>query len=64
MVLTYRDASGAPGKATAEYDIVEARFADRVSRGRAVGPGVRPGHLTRTDDPNARRTLAILTWLT
>ena len=26
MVLTYSDASGAPGKATAESDIVEARL--------------------------------------
>ena len=28
MVLTYSDASGAPGKATADSDIVEARFVD------------------------------------
>jgi uncharacterized protein YndB with AHSA1/START domain len=34
MVLTYSDASGAPGKASAEADIVEARFVDIV-------PGVR-----------------------
>src|SRR6266566_1239030 len=31
MVLTYSDASGAPGKATAESDIVEARFVDIVA---------------------------------
>src|SRR5215510_4821646 len=30
MVLTYPDASGAPGKATAESDVVEARFVDIV----------------------------------
>jgi uncharacterized protein YndB with AHSA1/START domain len=30
MVLTYSDASGAPGKATADSDIVEARFVDIV----------------------------------
>ena len=30
MVLTYPDASGTPGKATADSDIVEARFVDIV----------------------------------
>jgi uncharacterized protein YndB with AHSA1/START domain len=30
MVLTYADASGAPGKATADSDIVEGRFLDVV----------------------------------
>ncbi|MPZ63893.1 MAG: ATPase [Propionibacteriales bacterium] len=34
MVLTYADASTAPGKATADSDIIEARFVDIV-------PGVR-----------------------
>jgi uncharacterized protein YndB with AHSA1/START domain len=34
MVLTYADASGSPGKATADSDVVEARFVDVV-------PGVR-----------------------
>lgn len=34
LVLTYADASSAPGKATAESDIVEAQFVDIV-------PGVR-----------------------
>src|SRR5689334_12340959 len=34
MVLTYSDASDAPGKATADSDVVEARFVDLV-------PGVR-----------------------
>ena len=39
MVLTYADASGAPGKATADSDIVEGRFLDVVpgAAGRAGG---------------------------
>jgi uncharacterized protein YndB with AHSA1/START domain len=36
MVLTYLDASGAPGKATADSDIVEARFVDIVPGERVV----------------------------
>jgi uncharacterized protein YndB with AHSA1/START domain len=36
MVLTYSDASGAPGKTTAESDIVEARFIDIVPGERVV----------------------------
>jgi uncharacterized protein YndB with AHSA1/START domain len=36
MVLTYSDAAGAPGKATADSDIVEARFVDIVSGERVV----------------------------
>src|ERR1700757_541448 len=36
MVLTYSDASGAPGKATAESDVVEARFVDIVPGERVV----------------------------
>jgi uncharacterized protein YndB with AHSA1/START domain len=36
MVLTYSDASGALGKATAESDIVEARFVDIVPGERVV----------------------------
>src|SRR5580704_8456539 len=36
MVLTYPDASGAPGKATADSDIVEARFVDIVPGDRVV----------------------------
>ena len=36
MVLTYPDASGAPGKATADSDIVEARFVDIVPGERIV----------------------------
>jgi uncharacterized protein YndB with AHSA1/START domain len=36
MVLTYRDASSAPGKTTAESDIVEARFVDIVPGERVI----------------------------
>lgn len=36
MVLTYPDASGAPGKATADSDIVEGRFVDIVPGERVV----------------------------
>ena len=36
MVLTYPDASGAPGKATVQSDIVEARFVDIVPGERVV----------------------------
>jgi uncharacterized protein YndB with AHSA1/START domain len=36
MVLTYADASGAPGKATAGSDIVEGRFLDVVPGARVV----------------------------
>src|SRR5262249_4319624 len=36
MVLTYSDASGAPGKATAESDIVDARFVDIVPGERVI----------------------------
>ena len=36
MVLAYPDASGAPGKATADSDIVEARFVDIVPGERVV----------------------------
>jgi uncharacterized protein YndB with AHSA1/START domain len=36
MILTYPDASGAPGKATADSDIVEARFVDIVPGERVV----------------------------
>src|SRR5690348_2751910 len=39
MVLTYPDASGAPGKATADSDIVEARLVDIVP-GERVGQAV------------------------
>src|SRR5919106_4921643 len=36
LVLTYADASSAPGKATADSDIVEARFVDLVTGVRVV----------------------------
>jgi uncharacterized protein YndB with AHSA1/START domain len=36
MVLTYSGASGAPGKATVDSDIVEARFVDSVPGERVV----------------------------
>jgi uncharacterized protein YndB with AHSA1/START domain len=36
MVLTYDDASGAPGKATADSDIVEGRFLEVVPGARVV----------------------------
>jgi uncharacterized protein YndB with AHSA1/START domain len=36
LVLTYADASGAPGKATADSDVVEARFVDLVPGERVV----------------------------
>jgi uncharacterized protein YndB with AHSA1/START domain len=36
MVLTYPDASGAPGKATADSDVVEARFVDIVPGERVI----------------------------
>ena len=36
LVLTYADASTAPGKATAESDVVEARFVDVVPGRRVV----------------------------
>lgn len=36
MVLTYADASAAPGKATADSDVVEARFVDIVPGARVV----------------------------
>src|SRR4051794_23754659 len=36
LVLTYADASEAPGKATADSDVVEARFVDIVHDARVV----------------------------
>jgi uncharacterized protein YndB with AHSA1/START domain len=36
LVLTYSDAAGAPGKATADSDVVEARFTDIVPGERVV----------------------------
>jgi uncharacterized protein YndB with AHSA1/START domain len=56
MVLTYSDASGAPGKATADSDIVEARFVDIV-------PGERVVQAVDfvSDDPAYTGTM-IMTW--
>jgi uncharacterized protein YndB with AHSA1/START domain len=56
MVLTYAEASGAPGKATAESDIVEARFVDIV-RGERVVQAVD----FVSDDPAYAGTM-IMTW--
>jgi len=56
MVLTYDDASGAPGKATADSDIVEARFV-------AVVPGERVVQAVDfvSDDPAYAGTMT-MTW--
>lgn len=56
MVLTYADASTAPGKATADSDVVEARFVDIV-------PGVRVVHGVDfvSDDPHSAGTMT-MTW--
>src|SRR4051812_49961113 len=39
LVLTYSDAAGAPGKATADSDVVDARFVDIVPGERVVQAG-------------------------
>jgi len=56
MVLTYSDPSGAPGKATADSDVVEARFVDIV-------PGERVVQAVDfvSDDPAYAGTM-IMTW--
>ena len=56
LVLTYADASIAPGKATADSDIVEARFVDVV-------PGVRVVQAVDlvSDDPAHAGTMT-MTW--
>ena len=56
MVLTYADAAGAPGKATADSDVVEARFVDIV-------PGERVIHAVDfvSDDPAYAGTMT-MTW--
>lgn len=58
MVLTYADASSSPGKATADSDIVEARFVEIVPDERLV-------HTIDfvTDDPDFVGTMT-LTWET
>ena len=56
LVLTYDDASGAPGKTTADADVVEARFVDVV-------PGVRVVQAVdfESDDPAFAGTMT-MTW--
>jgi uncharacterized protein YndB with AHSA1/START domain len=56
LVLTYADASAAPGKATADSDIVEARFVDMV-------PGVRVTQAVdfESEDPAYAGTMT-MTW--
>src|SRR3954451_25111995 len=56
MVLTYADASTAPGKATADSDVVEARFVDMV-------PGVKVVQAVDfvSDDPRYSGTMT-MTW--
>src|SRR4051794_9297763 len=56
MVLTYADASTAPGKATADSDVVEARFVDMV-------PGVQVVQAADfgSDDPPYSGTMT-MTW--
>jgi uncharacterized protein YndB with AHSA1/START domain len=56
MVLTYSGASGAPGKATVDSDIVEARFLD-------IAPGERVVQAVDfvSDDPAYASTM-IMTW--
>ena len=56
MVLTYSDASGAPGKSTAESDIVEARFVDIV-----LGERVMQAVDFVSDDPAYAGTM-IMNW--
>lgn len=56
MILTYADASAVPGKATADSDVVEARFVDIV-------PGVRVVQAVDfiSDDPAFAGTMT-MTW--
>lgn len=56
LVLTYADASSAPGKATADSDVVEARFVEVV-------PGVRVVQAVDfvSDDPAFAGTMT-MTW--
>jgi uncharacterized protein YndB with AHSA1/START domain len=56
MILTYSDASNAPGKATTDSDIVEARFVELV-------PGVRVVQTVDfvSDDPAYAGTMT-MTW--
>ena len=56
MVLTYEDASSAPGKSTADSDVVEGRFVD-------VEPGARVVQAVdfESDDPAFAGTMT-MTW--
>ena len=56
LILTYADASNSPGKATADTDVVEARFVDIV-------PGVRVVQAVDfvSDDPSFAGTMT-MTW--
>ena len=56
LILTYADGSAAPGKATADSDIVEARFLD-------IDPGVRVVQAVdfESDDPAFSGTMT-MTW--
>lgn len=56
LILTYSDASSAPGKATAESDVVEARFID-------IRPGARVVQAVDfvSDDPAFSGTMT-MTW--
>jgi activator of Hsp90 ATPase-like protein len=56
MMLTYSDASGAPGKATTESDVVEARFVDIV-----LGERVVQAVDVVSDDPAYAGTMT-MTW--
>ena len=56
LVLTYADASAGPGKATADSDIVDARFVDLV-------PGVRVVQAVDfVSDDSANAGTMIMTW--
>lgn len=56
MVLTYADASGAPGKATADSDVVEGRVVELVPGERVVQAGE-----FESDDPAFAGTMTT-TW--
>jgi len=56
LVLTYLDASGAPGKSGADRDIVEARFVEIVLGERVVGAAD-----FESDDPAFAGTMT-MTW--
>lgn len=55
LVLTYDDASGSPGKATADSDVVEARYVDIVPDVRVVQ------EVDFSDDPAFAGTMT-MTW--